>query len=94
MEDGIALVRALSDAKGDVATALPAYQAARKPIVEKIVVAANRSAHWYEDFAKHMDMAPWEMADSYIRRAGRIDDDRLRKLAPKFMAGLDAHRAA
>ncbi|MDF1747392.1 MAG: FAD-dependent monooxygenase [Alphaproteobacteria bacterium] len=94
MEDGIALVRALSDAKGDVATALPAYQAARKPIVEKIVVAANRSAHWYEDFAKHMDMAPWDMADSYIRRAGRIDDDRLRKLAPKFMAGLDAHRAA
>lgn len=94
MEDGIALVRAMTDAKGDVARALPAYQAARKPIVEKIVLAANRSALWYEDFAKHMDLSPWDLADSYIRRAGRIDDDRLRKLAPKFMAGLDAHRAA
>ena len=46
MEDGIALVRAMTDANGDVSKALPAYQTARKPIVEKIVVAANRSALW------------------------------------------------
>ncbi len=93
LEDAIALVRALSDAGGDVGLALPAYQAARKPIVEKIVTAANRSAEWYEDFATHMDLPAWDLADSYIRRAGRIDDDRLRTLAPRFMAGLDAYRA-
>ncbi|NMM44471.1 monooxygenase [Rhodospirillaceae bacterium KN72] len=92
MEDAIALVKALTDNSGDVATALPAYQAARKPIVEKIVTAANLSAHWYEDFVANMDLPAWEFADRYIRRAGRIDDERLRKLAPRFMAGLEAYR--
>lgn len=92
MEDAIALVKALRDAQGDVAAALPAYQAARKPIVEKIVTAANRSADWYEGFAERMMGPAWDFVDSYIRRAGRIDDDRLRRLAPNFMQGLDAYR--
>ncbi|MEC9268198.1 MAG: FAD-dependent monooxygenase [Pseudomonadota bacterium] len=93
MEDAIALVRALKNHSGAVRDGLAAYQAARQPIVKKIVTAANQSADWYEGFAARMDMPAWEFADSYIRRAGRIDDDRLRKLAPAFMAGLDVYRA-
>ncbi|MDW3206946.1 MAG: FAD-dependent monooxygenase [Alphaproteobacteria bacterium] len=93
MEDAIALIRALKEHPGAVRDGLAAYQAARQPIVKKIVTAANRSADWYEGFAARMDLPVWDFADSYIRRAGRIDDDRLRKLAPQFMAGLDAHRA-
>lgn len=96
LEDAIALVRALiralDEAGGDVSAGLAAYQAARQPIVEKLVGAARASAAWYEDFASHMDMAPWDFADSYIRRAGRLDDDRLAKLAPEFMAGLTRWR--
>jgi len=92
MEDAIALTKALVDADGDIEDALPAYQDARKPIVSKIVNAANRSADWYEGFGERMDLGAWEFADSYIRRAGRIDDDRLRALSPKFMDGLDTHR--
>lgn len=93
MEDAIALVRGLKDHPGAVRDGLAAYQSARQPIVKKIVTAANQSADWYEGFAARMNLPAWDFADSYIRRAGRIDDERLRKLAPQFMAGLDAHRA-
>jgi len=86
MEDAIALERALHENGDDVAKALPAYEAARRPVVEKIVHGANASAAWYEDFASHMELAPREFAMSYIQRSGRVDLDRLRTISPKFMA--------
>jgi hypothetical protein len=39
-----------------------------------------------------MQLAPQDMAMSYIRRSGRIDDERLRETAPRFMARYDAAR--
>jgi 2-polyprenyl-6-methoxyphenol hydroxylase-like FAD-dependent oxidoreductase len=92
MEDAIALSKALAEAPDDIPAALSSYQVARKPIVAKIAAAAERSATWYEDFTRHMDRPPWEMAEGYIRRAGRIDDDRLARLAPRFAAGLKAYK--
>ena len=86
MEDAIALERALHEAGDDIGKALPAYEAARKPIVEKIVRGATASASWYENFAGHMALAPMEFAMSYIQRSGRVDAERLRKLSPQFMA--------
>src|SRR5690349_7951555 len=44
MEDAIALERALHESGDDTATALPAFEAARRPIVEKIVRGATESA--------------------------------------------------
>ncbi|MDW4499244.1 FAD-dependent monooxygenase [Sulfitobacter sp. D35] len=88
LEDVIALVAALKAADWDVPTALPAYQAERQPVLEKITRAARASADWYEEFAAHMDLAPWPFALSYIRRAGRLDADRLQRLAPRFAADL------
>ncbi|MDJ0777271.1 MAG: FAD-dependent monooxygenase [Gammaproteobacteria bacterium] len=93
MEDAIALVKALRENKQDIAAGLSAYQASRQPIVDKLVAAAGRSARWYEEFARHMDLPAWEFADAYIRRGGRIDDERLRALSPRFMAGLESYRA-
>ena len=90
LEDVIALVTALRGAEWDVATALPAYQQARAPILGKIVAAARQSAAWYEDFGSHMALDPDRFALSYIRRAGRLDADRLARLAPKFAARLQA----
>jgi 2-polyprenyl-6-methoxyphenol hydroxylase-like FAD-dependent oxidoreductase len=86
MEDAIALERALHDNGDDIAKALPAYDAARRPIVEKIVSGALASAAWYEEFAAHMELAPRDFAMSYIQRSGRVDLDRLRTISPKFMA--------
>jgi 2-polyprenyl-6-methoxyphenol hydroxylase-like FAD-dependent oxidoreductase len=94
LEDVIALVRALDDHGFDVARALPAYEAARKPIIDKLVAAANTSAAWYEDFPQHMQLSPWDFAWSYIQRSGRIDIERLRKLSPIFVAGYEARRSA
>jgi 2-polyprenyl-6-methoxyphenol hydroxylase-like FAD-dependent oxidoreductase len=85
MEDAIALDKALA-AHGDVPSALTAYEAARRPILEKLVAGANGSAEWYEHFAEHMRLKPVDFAMSYITRSGRIDLERLRKLSPQFVA--------
>src|SRR5581483_3168578 len=84
MEDAIALDKALAE-HSDVREALAAFEAARKPIVEKIVAGATGSARWYENFAEHMNLAPLDFAMSYITRSGRIDLDRLAKLSPRFV---------
>jgi benzoate-CoA ligase family protein len=92
LEDVIALVDALIANRFDVGKALPAYQAARRPIVEKLVAAANASAQWYESFPQHMELRPWDFAWSYIQRSGRIDADKLRSVAPRFVTGYEAGR--
>jgi 2-polyprenyl-6-methoxyphenol hydroxylase-like FAD-dependent oxidoreductase len=86
MEDAIALVKALHESS-DVGKALASYEAARRPIVDKLVAAADASGAWYERFAEHMKLAPREFAWSYIQRSGRIDPARLRKISPRFVDG-------
>ena len=90
MEDAIALDKALSLHPRDVREALAAYEAARRPILEKLVAGANGSAQWYAHFAEHMTLAPLDLAMSYIMRSGRVDRERLRKLSPKFVARYEA----
>jgi 2-polyprenyl-6-methoxyphenol hydroxylase-like FAD-dependent oxidoreductase len=93
MEDAIALDKALA-AHGDGPAALAAYERARRPIVEKLVAAANASADWYERFADHMALAPADFAMSYVMRSGRIDPDRLRDVSPAFVQQYARERAA
>jgi 2-polyprenyl-6-methoxyphenol hydroxylase-like FAD-dependent oxidoreductase len=90
LEDAIALAASLRAHPGDVRDALAAYEAARRPIVEKLVAAATASGVWYERFAEHMRLAPLAFAMSYIQRSGRIDRERLRRLAPRFAAAYEA----
>ena len=92
MEDAIALNKALA-AHGNVSAALVAYEAARRPILEKLVAGANGSADWYEHFAAHMRLKPADFAMSYITRSGRIDLERLRRLSPKFVARYEQEHA-
>ena len=89
MEDAIALDKALAGNVG-ITLALQAYEATRRPIVEKLVSAANASADWYENFASHLALAPIDLAMSYIRRSGRVDLDRLQQVSPLF-AGRYRH---
>jgi 2-polyprenyl-6-methoxyphenol hydroxylase-like FAD-dependent oxidoreductase len=90
MEDVTALDRALQSHHDDVASALPAFEAARRPIVEKLVTAANASAEWYEHFAEHMRLAPIDFVMSYLTRSGRVDRERLRAISPRFLAQYEA----
>jgi benzoate-CoA ligase family protein len=85
-EDAIALDRAFGECGDDVARALAAFERERRPIVDKIVSAANASSFWYERMADKMRLEPWQLACDYMTRSGRIDDERLAAMAPQFMA--------
>ena len=91
IEDAIALTKAL-EAERNLDNALSRYQSERQPIVKKLVTAARASADWYGDFADHMKLDLMDFAYSYITRSGRIDDARLRAMAPAFMARYEASR--
>ena len=59
---------------------------------KKLVGAAINSAMWYEEMAAHMrTLPPYEFARSYMTRTGRISDERLVQIAPKFMARYAQH---
>jgi 2-polyprenyl-6-methoxyphenol hydroxylase-like FAD-dependent oxidoreductase len=92
IEDVIALVKSLRAEDWHVAHALPRYEAERRPVVEKLVGAADLSARWYESFAEQMRLPPWELAWSYVQRTGRVDPERLRRISPNFVAGYEAYR--
>jgi 2-polyprenyl-6-methoxyphenol hydroxylase-like FAD-dependent oxidoreductase len=91
MEDAIALAKSIEQHPNDLREALSAYEAIRRPVVEKLVAAAEASLGWYENMATHMKLSPLEFAHSYITRSGRLDDARLAKLSPRFMAAYVAN---
>jgi 2-polyprenyl-6-methoxyphenol hydroxylase-like FAD-dependent oxidoreductase len=93
LEDAIALAKALDEEPNDLQAGLQRYEAARKPILQKLVRASKASAAWYESFPEHMRLDPLDFAYSYITRSGRVDADRLRATSPQFMARYDAHRS-
>lgn len=92
IEDALALTKAMEAESCDLPAALARYKATRRPVVEKLVAASKMSAAWYERFPDHMQLAPANLAMSYIRRSGRVDDQRLRMMAPKFMTVYDARK--
>ena len=91
IEDAIALTKAL-EAEHNIDDALARYQDERQPIVKKLVTAARTSADWYAKFPEHMKLDLMDFAYSYITRSGRIDEARLRMMAPLFMARYEASR--
>ena len=94
MEDAIALDKALAEEPRDIPAALARFEAARRPVLEKLVAGANASAGWYEHFADYMRFAPNDFAMSYVLRSGRIDLDRLRRSSPRFVERYARERPA
>ncbi|MGA8052064.1 MAG: FAD-dependent monooxygenase [Burkholderiales bacterium] len=93
-EDAIALDRAFAEAGDDVPAALAAFERERRPVVEKLLIAAKLSSFWYEDFPAKMALAPWDLAYDYMMRSGRMTDARLAEIAPKFMSRPGVARRA
>ncbi|MEW5863839.1 MAG: FAD-dependent monooxygenase [Pseudomonadota bacterium] len=92
-EDAIALDRAFAVAGDDVPRALAEFERSRRPVVEKLHAAANRSSTWYEEFPARMArFDALGLAYDYMTRSGRMTDERLREMAPKFMARVEARR--
>jgi 2-polyprenyl-6-methoxyphenol hydroxylase-like FAD-dependent oxidoreductase len=92
LEDAIALDKALARHGTDIEAALAAYEAARRPIVDKLTAAADASGDWYERFAEHMRLEPIDFAMSYVMRSGRIPSARLRQASPRFAARYEHER--
>jgi len=90
MEDAIALADAIGTHPADAREAAQAYEAGRRPILDKLTTAADASANWYENFAAYMKLTPMEFAMSYITRSGRVDVERLRRVSPRFVEAYEA----
>ena len=91
-EDAIALDRGFGEAGANVRRALAAFERERRPIVDKIVAAANASSFWYERLPEKVKLKPWQLAYDYMMRSGRMNDARLGELSPKFMARVHKER--
>jgi 2-polyprenyl-6-methoxyphenol hydroxylase-like FAD-dependent oxidoreductase len=94
LEDVQFLSQALAKHPRSVPDALAAFEAERRPVVDKLAGAATRSATWYDHFAEHLQLPAWDFAMNYISRSGRIDMERLRAMSPRFVAGYEASRAS
>jgi 2-polyprenyl-6-methoxyphenol hydroxylase-like FAD-dependent oxidoreductase len=94
MEDAIALDRALAGHPRDLRGALESLEASRRPILDKLLAAADLSARWYERFPEHMALEPIDLAISYVMRSGRIDLERLRRQSPRFVARYERERSS
>ncbi|MCQ4129050.1 FAD-dependent monooxygenase [Rhodococcus erythropolis] len=71
IEDAIALAVALAE-HADTTEAFAAYEAARRPSVQRFKHLAARSQNWWSSFRDRSDDAPEVMALSYMTRAGNL----------------------
>lgn len=84
MEDAIALVRAFQVHR-DVPTALAAYEAERRPVVERTQRAAQDSLTWFENVRRHCRLEPLQFAFSLLTRSKRISYDNLKLRDPSLV---------
>ena len=92
LEDAIALARALHE-HPTVETALPAYERARKPVVDAFQAAALRSLTWLERVEAHLRLEPIPFTYKHMMRSQRIGYARLKLMDPGFVALYDGWRA-
>jgi anthraniloyl-CoA monooxygenase len=88
MEDAVALRDALVESP-DVAAALRAYEARRRPQVESLQRAAQASLQWFEDTERYMSLEPIQFTFSLLTRSLRITHEDLRARDPQFLAQVD-----
>lgn len=84
MEDGIALVDALSVAD-DLPEALSAFEAGRRTAVAHLQETAQRSMRWWDSFATRLDLSVERLWVSYMTRAGKVTLRRFAATAPEVV---------
>ncbi len=94
MEDSIALFRAFQAHPHEVGKALDLFIETRKPQVDKLLSGARGSYEWYEEFAARLALDPIALADDYMTRSGRVSEERLAKIAPRFTNAWRAQKSS
>ena len=89
MEDALALAACLHE-QPDVAAALEAYEAERKPVVLSTQRAAQASLEWFENLGQYVDQEPLQFAFNILTRSRRVTYDNLRLRDPEFVGAVDA----
>jgi anthraniloyl-CoA monooxygenase len=90
LEDAIGLAWALREEPGDLAAALTAYEADRRPIVESTQRAAQGSLEWFEGIARYVAQPPLLFAFNLLTRSRRITYGELQLRDPGFVEEVDA----
>ena len=88
MEDGIGLMKAF-DAKDNIGEALAAYEAARKPVVENLLSAAERSRIHFEHLQRFYDMPARRFVLHHLTRSGRLTYGSLEQRDSSFIHQFD-----
>lgn len=89
MEDAIALADCLEGGPADLAEALAAYEAERKPHVETLQAAADLSVTHFEHLPRYVHLDPEALAFLYLTRTGRNSHEVLRERDPSFVERID-----
>ncbi|SDW54611.1 anthraniloyl-CoA monooxygenase [Amycolatopsis xylanica] len=89
MDDAFGLAAAL-DGTAEVETALEAYEAARRPVVESFQRAAQSSLEWFESVRWRSGQPPEQFGFTLLTRSGRLSRTKLRARDPGYVAGVES----
>ena len=92
MEDALALAACLHE-QPDVAAALEAYEAERRPVLST-QRAAQASLEWFENLGQYVHQEPRQFAFNILTRSRRVTYDNLRLRDPEFVTDVDTWFAA
>ncbi len=88
MEDAVALAGSLLEHRDDLPSALEAYEATRRPSVEKIQGSARPSLSWWEHFGRYHDAyEPTQFAFHFMSRS--IGKGRIARRDPEFVEQVE-----
>lgn len=91
MDDALALFDAFELVGDNVALSLPAFETSRRPVREKLMLAASKSWDWYEDIANITKLPLMDFIHSFMTRTGRMAPGRLAKAVPQFASDYEAY---
>jgi anthraniloyl-CoA monooxygenase len=89
MEDSLALAACLHEHR-DVESALGAYEAERRPVVESTQRAAQASLEWFENIGMYAGQEPVQFCFNLLTRSRRITYENLRARDPEFADQVNA----
>ncbi|MBT2422466.1 bifunctional salicylyl-CoA 5-hydroxylase/oxidoreductase [Streptomyces sp. ISL-22] len=92
MEDALALAACLHE-HPDVPSALAAYEAERRPVVESTQRAAQASLEWFENVGRYTGQEPLQFAFNLLTRSRRVTYDNLRVRDQAFTDAVDTWHA-
>lgn len=89
MEDSLSLVACMEE-QPDLATALKAYDAERRPVVLSTQRAAQASLEWFENLGQYLDQDTEQFVFNLITRSRRVTYDNLKMRDEEFVRRIDA----